>query len=362
MKSKFLFSVTLASFFYQSATASLFFTDQFNYSNNVNLGAATGGGAVWTLAGGDVSQIKVSTASTQVAPSGFAPAAGLGIAVIPTGTRKATGVPFNGVTGIPVADGNVVYASFLLNVQTLPAANLRIAYMHNSAASSAGIEAVVSSTGQVGIQKKGSGTTFVTGTPVANPGTHLVVMRYTFQSGNDEVAVWVDPASDSYGVNPAPTTGAFAATTGGGSDMTSAIAYFMIEAAAVTGPVFWIDEVRIGTTWADVTPTGGPVAPALAPLITQALLSEQGMILRGSNGPASSTYQVLTSSNLTMPVSNWPSLAAHSFDATGNFDSTNPVALGSSQQFFRLLVGGTLPPRCRPLPASRTNPRARASR
>ncbi|MGA2137848.1 MAG: immunoglobulin domain-containing protein [Verrucomicrobiia bacterium] len=172
-------------------------------------------------------------------------------------------MPFNGATGIPVADGNVVYASFLLNVQTLPSANMRIAYMHNEAASQAGIEAVISSTGQVGIQKKGSGTTFVSGTPVASNGTHLVVMRYTFQSGNDEVAVWVDPDSSSYGVNPAPTTGLYAHTTGGGSDMANPIQYFCIESAALPGPVFWIDEVYVGTTWADVTPSGAPTPPSI---------------------------------------------------------------------------------------------------
>lgn len=341
---KFLCLALLSALLWQNAFAAPYFTDQFNYANDVNLGATTGGGAVWTLASGDVSQIKVTTGSTQTAPSGFAPAAGLGVAVTPTGTRKATGVPFNGVTGIPVADGNVVYASFLLDVRALPAANLRVAYMHNSAASSGGIEVVVSSSGQVGIQKKGSGTTFVSGTPVATQGTHLVVMRYKFQTGNDEVAVWVDPGSASFGSETAPTTGAFAATTGGGSDMSSAITYFMIESAAVTGPVFWVDEVRIGTTWADVTPTSGTVAPSPMPVITQAMLSGQGMILRGTNGPASSTYQVLTSSSLTMPLSNWPSVAAHSFDAVGNFDSTNPVAPGSSQQFYRLQVGGNLPP------------------
>lgn len=341
---KFPSLLLLLTLFWQSAGATLFFSDSFNYTSDANLGSAGGGGVTWSLSGGDVSQIKVNTTATQTSPGGFAAAAGLGVAVIPTGTRKATGVPFNGSTGIPVADGNVVYASFLLNVRTLPSANLRIAYLHNSAASSAGIEMMVSSTGQVGVQKKGTGTTFVSGTPVASPGTHLVVMRYIFQNGNDEVAVWVDPASASFGVNPAPTTGAFAATMGGGSDMTAAILYFAIEAAAVTGPAFWIDEVRVGTAWADVTPTGAPSAPAPAPVITQALLSTQGMILRGSNGPASSTYQVLTSSNLTLPPSNWPSLAAHSFDAVGNFDSTNPVTLGSTQQFFRLLVGGTLPP------------------
>ena len=112
----------------QNANATLYFTDHFAYTDLANLGTTSGGGgANWTLASGNVSQIKVTTASTQTSPSGYAPAAGLGVAVTPTGTRKQTGVPFNGATGIPVADGNVVYASFLLNVQTLPSANMRIA-------------------------------------------------------------------------------------------------------------------------------------------------------------------------------------------------------------------------------------------
>jgi signal transduction histidine kinase len=243
----------------QNANATLFFADQFDYTNGVDLGSTNGGGgATWTLWRGDASQIKVSAASAQTAPRGFATAAGLGVAVTPIGSRKQTGVPFNGTTGVPVADGNVVYASFLLNVRALPASgDMRVAYMHGFAASQGGIEVVVSSTGQVGIQKKGSGTTFVSGTPVASPGTHLVIMRYTFQSGNDEVAVWVDPDRSSYGAAAAPATGEFAATTGGGSDMSSAITYFIIDSPALTGPVFWIDEVRVGTTWADVTPPGG---------------------------------------------------------------------------------------------------------
>jgi hypothetical protein len=248
--------IVLNVFLWQVAHANLYFTDHFDYTDGANLGSTTGGGgATWTLSGGDVSQIKVATAASLTSPGGFAAAAGSAIAVTPTGSRKATGVPFNGETGIPVADGNVVHASFLLDMRTLPAANMRVAYMHNGAASQAGIEVVVSSSGQVGIQKKGSGTTFASGTPVASPGTHLVVMRYTFQSGSDEVAVWVDPDSASYGANSAPASGAFAATTSGGSDMSAAITYFLIESASVTGPVFWIDEVRVGTTWAAASPS-----------------------------------------------------------------------------------------------------------
>src|ERR1039458_3967773 len=124
-------------------------------------------------------------------------------------------------------------------------------------------------------------------------GTHLVVIRYTFQSGADEVAMWVDPTSGSYGVNPAPTTGAYTNTTLT-ADYTSTILYFIITAEAVTGPVFWIDEVRIATTWAEVTPSNGSTGPTSAPVITQALIVPQGLILRGTNGSPSSAYQVPT--------------------------------------------------------------------
>ena len=101
--------VLLVGLLAQAARATLFFSDQFNYSAGANLGAATGGGGVvWNLSGGDVSQIVVSNSVTLAASNGFAGAAGRGSAVTPTGTRNATGVPFNGATGIPVAVENAV--------------------------------------------------------------------------------------------------------------------------------------------------------------------------------------------------------------------------------------------------------------
>ncbi len=329
----------------QNCHAALFFTDHFNYSDGVNLGSTIGGGgAAWSAASGDVTQIRVTASSAQSSPASYAPASGLGVAVTPTGTRKQTGLAFNGTTGVPVGDGNVVYASFLLNVQTLPTlaqGNQRVAYLHSVAATSGGIELVVNRTGQAGIQKKGSGTTYVAGTPFASPGRHLVIMRYKFQTGNDEVALWVDPSNTNYGLEPAPTNGLFAATTGGGSDMTSAIQYFFIESAALTGPLFWLDEVRVATTWSEAVPASGSVSPSAVPVITQELLLPQGMVLRGSNGPPGSNYQVLATTNASLPMTNWPTIASQVFDSTGRFDSTNPITPGLDRQFFRLLVGGT---------------------
>ncbi len=112
----------------------------------------------------------------------------------------------------------------------------------------------------------------------------------------------------------------------------------------MTGPVFWIDEVRVATTWAEVTPSDGSAVSTFAPVITQALVTPQGLILRGTNGPANNVYQLLASTDLNLPSSNWSPIVAHPFDANGNFDFTNPVTPGLPRQFFRLLVGGTIPP------------------
>jgi len=57
------------------------------------------------------------------------------------------------------------------------------------------------------------------------------------------------------------------------------------------------------------------------------------LILSGSGGPANGTYHVLTTTNLTTPLGSWLVLTNGTFDASGNFSSTNPVGT-AKQQFF----------------------------
>jgi autotransporter-associated beta strand protein len=246
-----------------NASATLFFTEQFDYTDGVNLGVTTSPWNPTTAGTGDNdARLKVTTASAQTAPGGYAPSAFNGVAVLPTNSNKKNAALFNGATGVPATAGNVVYASFLLNVQTLHAGNMRVAYLHNGTSSSGTMEIIVSSTGQIGIQKKGNAASlvFASGTPVATPGTHLVVLRYTFQGGssNDEMALWVDPASGSFGAVDAPAFDA-TANTSAASDMSNPFTHFVIDAPNVgaAGPEFWIDEVRVADTWADVTPGSG---------------------------------------------------------------------------------------------------------
>ena len=325
----------------QNATAALFFTDQFNYPNGDNLGVSGPWVPGTSGAGNNATQIKVTTAAAQTSPGGYASAAFNGVAVSPSGSARATAALFNGPSGITNTDGSVVYASFLLNVQVLPAANTRVAYLHDVTSSGGAVEVWINSMGQIGVRKKTGSPVFAT--TIATNTTHLVVMRYTFQAGNDPVALWVDPGSSDYGSASAPTPAA-AITSVGSDNGSGGIKYFIVDCPGTSDSVYWIDEVRVGSTWGDVTPSTGSVNQPSVPVITQTLFSPQGMILRGSNGPSSSTYQVIATTNITLPVSNWPSIAAHSFDLSGNFDSTNPVTLGLKQQFFRLIVGGTNSP------------------
>ncbi len=56
------------------------------------------------------------------------------------------------------------------------------------------------------------------------------------------MAVWVDPSSSSYGGSEPAAT----ASTTSGSDFANPIKVIGINSAVATGPVFWVDEVRVG--------------------------------------------------------------------------------------------------------------------
>ena len=72
------------------------------------------------------------------------------------------------------------------------------------------------------------------------------------------------------------------------------------------------------------------------PGINSFLQSGGNLVFSGTNGPASGAYYVLTSTNLSLPLSNWTVLSTNSFDASGNFSVTNPILGGGPPGFFIL--------------------------
>jgi hypothetical protein len=74
------------------------------------------------------------------------------------------------------------------------------------------------------------------------------------------------------------------------------------------------------------------------PKFSTATLDRSGNFIgKGSNGIYGWTYQVVTSTNLALPLANWTVLTTNSFDTTGNFAFTNTMPNGF-QNFHALRI------------------------
>lgn len=83
-------------------------------------------------------------------------------------------------------------------------------------------------------------------------------------------------------------------------------------------------------------------ATSTYPLIsTNALSGGTNFIVGGSAGVPGNVYSLVSSPNLTIPGSNWTVAASLVCDKSGDFLTTNGIAPGTSQQFFRLQLTST---------------------
>jgi hypothetical protein len=67
------------------------------------------------------------------------------------------------------------------------------------------------------------------------------------------------------------------------------------------------------------------VVSATPPNINRASLSGNNLILSGTGGTPNWYYYALSSTNLAVPVAQWPRIATNQFDNTGNFNFTNSI-------------------------------------
>jgi fibronectin-binding autotransporter adhesin len=73
------------------------------------------------------------------------------------------------------------------------------------------------------------------------------------------------------------------------------------------------------------------------PAITGISLSGTSLVLTGTNGQAGEQYNVLTTTNLALPLSQWTVLSTNTFSA-GNFSITNSLNPNTPQSFYILRV------------------------
>jgi hypothetical protein len=77
--------------------------------------------------------------------------------------------------------------------------------------------------------------------------------------------------------------------------------------------------------------------PALPPPhIVQASIAGGNVVFSGTNGLPGGTYEVLSCTNLAMPLTNWTQVGAGHFDGNGNFSVSNAINANEPQRFYLL--------------------------
>ncbi len=110
----------------------------------------------------------------------------------------------------------------------------------------------------IGIAKS-NGTVTYTATSAFTPGTtHLVIVKYTFNSGtatDDTVSLFIDPTLG--GAEPTPSLSAV--LDGTVTDATSLIAVGLRQGSASAAPSVQVDNIRVAKLWAGLTGIYAPI-------------------------------------------------------------------------------------------------------
>lgn len=117
----------------------------------------------------------------------------------------------------------------------------------------------------------------------------------------------------------------------------------LFEATGYSGSFSSISLPALGANlaWTNRLATDGTIAvfstaPATPPVFNSVITVGNDLVMSGTNGPANSSYYLLGSTNVALPMTNWSRLATNQFNASGNFNLTNPINPAQPQLFYRL--------------------------
>jgi hypothetical protein len=238
-----------------SASAALLLYEPFRYPNGTLLGKnlGTNGWGVGASAGADGLVVTNGAALTYPGLVPGSGSAGLLFAGTPAVDRSVGNTNFPPLT--LNSNTPAIYCSFLLSVQApttvTPNRMLVSLYCQDSDAGAiAGAGVCIDSANQLYVTKK-SNTPDTSPTAPLAAGTHLVVLRYLAKNGDQPASLWVDPPDLGTNENSLPP--ASATTSAHDNVQGSFRAVYLYQSAGYTG-TYYVDEIRAGTTWADVTP------------------------------------------------------------------------------------------------------------
>ncbi len=232
-------------------------TEPFNYTAHATNGLAAQSGGVW---------FNVNTGDSVLVDAGSLSYTGFAAS---TGNKiKFDGAGIDPQRTFTSQTTGTIYYSFLLNCTSLTGITSTtggyFTGFRGGGSTTFGNVIWIKNNGgssyYIGISPRSSGGTPVqtyTATSYPLNTTILIVASYQYVIGtpNDIVKLWINPSSGSFGGSE-PTADLTITNNATGGDLTSIDGVFLRQAAATDIPFLQMDEERVGTTWASVTPAG----------------------------------------------------------------------------------------------------------
>ena len=359
-------AIGLATFFAHAVTAQVplpiyepfpaSYTNTTDDSTQVPAGGATfparrlGNGnttAVWSIGGaqGGGSALVVGGAASLSYPGLFASPNTIGVFIR---TNNTTATRSRAIL-FPANTAGTVYGSFLINVQQAPSptdpnnatgfgrlfAKFDSVTSGTGGTSMAGVWLTESNT--IAISKSSNAAWGAdTATPLS-AGTHLIVVRYTFNAGvdDDTVDLWIDPIAGSFSVPevnvPAPTL-----SLATGLDVPSLSSFFIYHIGSEVVASMFLDEIRLANTWADVTSTQALCSAAsiatqpTSKTVNEGIAANYTVIAGGSN--PTFQWQISTDGG-----GNWNDVSTGLGGTSQNYQ-TPPTSLADTGKKFRVIA------------------------
>ncbi len=247
-------------------------------------------------------------------PAG-SPSSGVGNAV----TMTTSGEDVTKVFAPAITSGDA-YASFFVNVTSAQATGDYFFILNDGSTFRPRVYVRSSGAGFVfGVSK--STTSIVYETTVRSFSTiHLVVLKYTFNpiATDDVVSLYVNPVLGS----PEPTATIAPTTNGGATDAVSLDRIALRQGAASSASAQVIDGIRVGTTWASVTPVSTPTTSSISPTNANAGTPGLTLTVNGTN--------FINGSNVTWNGSNRTTTFVNSTQLTATITPADMSTAGTA--------------------------------
>lgn len=174
----------------------------------------------------------------------------------------------------------------------------------------------------IGVQKGGTGAT-ATFSPTERPpeDTVFLVGKYDFTVSPNASSLWINPDQTTFGAVSEPA-GSISATTGMDTGLSIDRFNFRQNTAASLPAAMQWDELRVGASWASVTPPHRPV-------LTDLVLTN-GLFQFAYTNTSAQTYTVFASTNLT----DWSPVGTASETSPGVYQFA--AATAAPPQFYQL--------------------------